>query len=69
MIEAQDLALAGLTSQEAAQRPATDGPNELPDANQRRSTAIVKGRQTWERAARPGYDASSGQFARRAAMR
>jgi len=35
MIEAQDLALAGLTSQEAAQRPATDGPNELPDANQR----------------------------------
>jgi Cation transporter/ATPase, N-terminus len=33
MVEAPDLALAGLTSQEAAQRPATDGPNELPAAN------------------------------------
>jgi hypothetical protein len=32
-------------------------------------TVIVKGWQTCERAARPGYDASSGRFARRAAMR
>ena len=35
----------------------------------RAHTKIVKGWQSCERAARPGYDASSGRFARRAAMR
>ena len=36
MTETQDLALAGLTSPEAAQRPTTDGPNWLPAAKKRR---------------------------------
>jgi Ca2+-transporting ATPase len=35
MIGAQDLALAGLTAQEAARRLAADGPNELPTAKPR----------------------------------
>src|SRR5512133_3337285 len=43
MIAAQDLALTGLTAQEAARRLAADGPNELPTAKPRN---LVQ--QAWE---------------------
>ncbi len=43
MIGAQDLALTGLTAQEAARRLAADGPNELPTAKPRN---LVQ--QAWE---------------------
>jgi Ca2+-transporting ATPase len=43
MIGAQDLALTGLTAQEAARRLAADGPNELPTAKPRNLL-----QQAWE---------------------
>jgi hypothetical protein len=66
MIEAQDLALAGLTAQEAAQRPLT-GRTSCQTPTSGDPPRLQKDGKLGN--VLRGYDPSSGQFARRAAMR